>query len=311
MALLGDPVDGERRAEGFFLGTIRASQIEADDVQRRAPVAALRRLSSSRRGVSGPLRGFGSLKIAYSTRIIKGGALLEESRRFVESWDDELTAQTNLEQFLTHNLLGKKSRARAEDTIAILRQRFVDPGPEIMRALRPLTIRADGFRDACYFETARNDELLAYTAQALRRLRDRGGSMIRVGDLERELLERPPVETIRAWGQSTRTRVIHGLLSTLRDFGVLEGRANKRIAPSHITFSGFVYVLGRLRQLTSSSHALVTSNAWGWWLLDDSQVRSQLLEADREGVLRYRDAGSAIRIDWRIDGLEELVRAVA
>ena len=252
------------------------------------------------------------MKVAYSTRIIKGGALLEESRRFVESWDDELTTEINLEQFLTQNLLGKRSRSRAEDTIAILRQRFVEPGPEIIRALRSLTIRADSFRDACYFETARNDELLAYTAaQALRRLRDRGGSMIRVSDLERELLERPPDETIRAWGQSTRTRVIHGLLSALRDFGVLAGRANKRIAPSHITFTGFVYVLGRLRQLTSSSHELVTSDTWGWWLLDDSQVRSQLLEADREGVLRYRDAGSTVRIDWRIDGLEEVVRAVA
>ena len=251
------------------------------------------------------------MKIPYSTRIIKGGALLEESRRFVESWDDQLTTQTNLEQFLTQNLLGKRSRSRAEDTIAILRQRFVDPGPEIIRALRPLTIRPDGFRDACYFETARNDELLAYTAaQVLHRTGDRGGSMIRVGDLERELLERPPDETIRAWGQSTRTRVIHGLLSALRDFGVLEGRTNKRIAPSHITFAGFVYVLGRLRQLTSSSHALVTSETWAWWLLDDSQVRSQLLEADREQILHYREAGSAVRIDWTIDSLEELTRAV-
>ena len=35
LARLGDPVDGERRAEGFFLGVVQASQIESYDVQRR------------------------------------------------------------------------------------------------------------------------------------------------------------------------------------------------------------------------------------------------------------------------------------
>jgi len=87
-----------------------------------------------------------------TTRIIKGGALLEDSRRFVDEWDLHRGPEENLEIFRSSNVLGKRSRSRAEDTLAILRQRFVQPGPEAVRALKVLTVSPDAFRAACYYE---------------------------------------------------------------------------------------------------------------------------------------------------------------
>jgi len=247
-----------------------------------------------------------------SSRIIKGGALLEETRRFVEMWDDRQTSRQNLEEFRRRNLLGKRSRVRAEDVLAILRQRFVEPGPQVIAALRILIVRAEAFRDACYFEAARNDGLLAHVAgKVLYEMGNRGWAKVTVEDVQDALLRDPPARMVVEWGQGTRTRVIHGLLSALRDFGVLEGKATKHIAPPHMTFGGFAYVLGRLRQGTTSSHELVSSSVWRWWLLEDRQIRGYFLEADREGMLRYADAGSSVRIDWRLESLEEMVRAVA
>jgi Putative inner membrane protein (DUF1819) len=49
-----------------------------------------------------------------SSRIIKGGALLEETRRFVEMWDDDQAPQQNLEEFRSRNLLGKRSLSRSQ-----------------------------------------------------------------------------------------------------------------------------------------------------------------------------------------------------
>ena len=247
-----------------------------------------------------------------TSRIIKGGALLDESRRFVETWDDDVSPEANLQAFRSGNLLGKRSRARTEDNLAILRQRFIAPGPYLIRSLRPLTLRADAFRDACYYEAARNDDLLAYLAgSVLADLRGRGWVKVTVDDVERALLVAPPDPIVKEWGERTRTRVVHGLLSALRDFGVLEGRANKHIASASISFTGFVYVLGRLREILPSSHQIISSPAWRWWLLEDRDIRGLLLEADREGLLRFADAGSSVRIDWRVEGLEEMVRAVA
>lgn len=247
-----------------------------------------------------------------TSRIIKGGALLEESRRFVETWDDDIPAGENLEHFRTRNLLGKRSRARAEDTLAILRQRLVADGQATIPPLRTLVVRANAFRDAVYFEAARNDDLLGHVAgTVLYDLRDRGWAKVTVDDVEQALLDDPPASIVTEWSSSTRTRVIHGLLSALRDFGVLEGKAVKHIATPHISFGGFIYVVGRLRHQELSAPEIVTHQAWRWWLLDDRQVRAHFLEADREGILRFSEAGSTVRIDWLVDGLEEMVRAAA
>jgi len=247
-----------------------------------------------------------------TSKIIKAGALLEDSRRFVEMWEPLRSPQENLDAFRTRNLLGKRSRVRAEDVLAILRQRFVEPGPQVIAALKTLMGLPEAFRDACYFEAARNDHLLAHVSgHVLYQMRSKGWAKVAVEDVQKALLDDPPAPVVTRWGSTTLTRVIHGHLSSLRDFGILEGKAAKHIPPAHMTFGGFVYVLGRLRESSASSHETVTSSVWRWWLLDDHQVRSLFLEADREGVIRYSDAGSAVRIDWRAEGLEGLVHAVA
>lgn len=247
-----------------------------------------------------------------TTRIIKGGALLAESRRFVDEWDARRSPEENLAGFYTRNVLGKRSRSRAEDTLAILRQRFVQPGPDVIRALKTLTVRPDGFRDACYYEAARNDDLLGHTAgDVLYRSRNSGWLKITVEDVTQALLDAPPRATVKEWGDGTRRRVVQGLLSALRDFEVLDGAVIKHLAPPHLSFAGFVYVLGRLRARLGSSHEIVMNDAWRWWLLDDRQVRGLFLEGDREGLLRYSEAGTTVRIDWRAGGLEEMVRAIA
>ena len=56
----------------------------------------------------------------FTTRIIKGGALLPESRRLIDVWDESDSAQSNLERIRTHNLLGLPSRKRTADTLEIL-----------------------------------------------------------------------------------------------------------------------------------------------------------------------------------------------
>jgi len=247
-----------------------------------------------------------------TSKIIKGGALLEESRRFVELWDDGRSPTDNLADLRARNLLGKRSRKRTEDALSILRQRFIDPGPDVVRALRPLALHAEPFSDACYFEAARNDALLAHAAGVtLFDLDRRGWTRVAVEDMERALLEDPVTAAIAEWADATRRRVVHGLLSALRDFGVLAGSGNKHLVPGQLSLPGFVYAAGRLREQGSSSQQIVTSSVWRWWLLEERQIRALLLEADREGVLRFSDAGSTVRIDWFVDGLEELVRAVA
>ncbi len=247
----------------------------------------------------------------YTSKIIKGGALLEESRRLLESWDDADTAAANLRRVLVRNVLGKRSQKRAEDALSILRQRWVDPGADVIPAARLLTMSAETFGDVCLFEAARNDDLLAHVAgEVLGQLALRGSVRVSLDDVEAALLVGPPASVVARWSSATRTRVIHGVLSTLRDLGRLQGRAVKHLARPGITPAGFVYVIGRLRYSGLSSHGILNDSSWTWWRLSADDVRAQLLEADRNDVLRYSDAGSTVRLDWRKDGLVEMVHAV-
>jgi hypothetical protein len=145
------------------------------------------------------------MKVA--TRIIKGGALLAEARQFVDGWGGNLTSVGNLVVFRSGNLLGKRSRSRTEDALAVLRQRLVEPGPEVVRTLKI-------FNDAVWYEAAHNDDLLAYTAaEILNGLRGQEWVKVTVEDVEQALLEAPPTPIVKEWADDTRHRVVHGLLS--------------------------------------------------------------------------------------------------
>ena len=55
-------------------------------------------------------------------------------------------------------------------------------------------------------------------------------------------------KTTSEWGEYTTRRVSQGLLATLRDFGVLEGAVNKRIAPAILPITAFAYIMFFLKQ---------------------------------------------------------------
>ena len=149
-----------------------------------------------------------------------------------------------------------------------------------------------------------------------------------VGDvLERVTWSRPDRVAITGWSGAFATpeferltyreadevvnRVAQGLLSTLRDFGVLEGAAKKHIAPPRLSLRGFTYVAVRERGQHPSGRALLQAPVWRRYLLDAEHVRALFLDADRHKVLRFSEAGSAVRIDWLIAGLEEVPRVAA
>lgn len=247
---------------------------------------------------------------ALTSRIIKGGALLEDARRLVEVWNPTQTVEENLASVIGQNLLAKKSRVRLEEVVdLVLRPRLIDPGPDVIASLKLLETSPSAFREACYYEAARADPLIARFAEdALFARHVSGRTLIDVQDVEGWLVEQAGSS---AWGEAVKRRVAHGLLATLRDFSVLEGSVKKRIAPPRLSVGGFAYAAYREHQQGRPARALVASHVWRWWLLEEQQVRELFDAAARHGVLRYAEAGSAIRIDWSVHSLEDVARAAA
>ena len=179
----------------------------------------------------------------YSSKIIKAGALLADTKTLLSHWDATATVQENLDRIRRENVFGKASRSRVEDILAIFRQRYLVE-EEVTEALVVLVkerLPAASLDRILYFHAAR-------VRPAAPRCRDRVAGPLagprasatstwtrsRSSSRSGSTRARPSGE----WSEITTGRVAQGLLSTLRDFGVLQGAVRKRIAPAYLPVDG-------------------------------------------------------------------------
>ena len=248
-----------------------------------------------------------------TSNIQKGGALLDDCRRVVEAWDNDRTPDENLARIADENVLAKTSRARTHDVLVrVIRPRLVAPGRHVIPALKGLLTDPRAFTEACYYEAARDDPLLAAFAEGpLWSWWEAGRIGVRIDDVTSWLAALTQEGRIPAWSDSVRTKVARGLLAALRDFGILRGAARKEIAPPAMSPRGFAYVAWREHEQGASSRALATSPVWSRWLLESDRVTDLFGQVARLGVLRFSSAGSAVRLDWLVGSLAEVTGASA
>lgn len=248
-----------------------------------------------------------------TSNILKGGALIDDARRMVEVWDLNEDATWNLGRVSEANLLAKPSRARAEAVLQrVLRPRLVEPGPQVIAALKELLPSPRAFIDAYYFEATRDDELLAAFAEGpLFGWWEAGRVAVEVNEVAAWVGTLAAKGETPLWAETTRIEVSRHVLAALRDFGVLAGAVHKEFCRASMSIAGFGYVAFRLHESGASSRALLASPVWRRWLLDEDRVTELFHEAARNGLLRYSSAGSSVRVDWLQESLSEVVRAVA
>lgn len=251
----------------------------------------------------------------YSTKIIKAGALLSDTKVLLATWDGEAGVRENLEQARASNVFGKASRSRAEDILAIFRQRYLSE-PDLLHALVTLTrsnLSPDVLDRVLYFQAAASDPLLRdFVSEVVFEWAYLPDPEVRLSEARRWLREQVEAgKTERTWSEGVQTRVVQGLLSTLRDFGVLEGQAKKRVAYPYLPVEAFAFTALQLRLGGASGVQLPGSPAWRVFLVPEPAVERYFLEAHREGLLEYQAAGSVVRADFPAENLEEYVRVLA
>lgn len=248
-----------------------------------------------------------------TSRILKGGALLDDARRLVEVWDMDESAERNLHRIEASNLLAKPSRARAAVVLQrSLRPRLVDPGPHVIGTMKQLLPSPRAFTEAYYFEATRDDALLAACAEDLLYGWFEAGRVgVDVNEVAAWLERLADASLTPSWASNTRLEVARHLLAALRDFGVLTGAVRKEFSRAPLSIAGFAYVAFRLHESGASSRSLLASPVWRRWMLDEARVVELFHEAARNGLLRYSSAGSSVRVDWLHHSLCEVVRAVA
>jgi len=245
----------------------------------------------------------------YSSKIIKAGALLPDTKALLSAWNPGLSVSENLQRVRRQNLLGKTSRSRAEDILAIFRQRYLVEETVALALASIVKHQSNGntLDRILYFHSVRADSLLRdVVIELLVPHWSRGVMEIDVREIESAL--RKWVEegkTSGPWGDSTVRRVTQGVLSTLRDFGVLQGAVNKRIAPAYLSLQAFAYIAFYLKQHQPSGTKLLDLVDWKLFFLPREGVERFFLEAHQHGLLEYHVAGSVTRLSFPVETLEE------
>ena len=251
----------------------------------------------------------------YSSRIIKAGALIGDAKTLLSHWDRFSTVAENLNRAQRENVFGKASRSRVEDILAIFRQRYLGEA-SVTNAL--VTLVRGKFPTAAldrllYFHSARADHLLHdAVTEILVPMQSRGLLDVGVQDIQRPLTKWVEEgRTTGHWSEPTIVRISQGLLSTLRDFGVLQGASHKKIAPAYLPLESFAYVVYYLKQRQPSGVKLIESPDWKLFFLSRDEVERLLFEAHQRRLLEYHVAGSVTRLTFPAETLEEYAHVLA
>jgi Putative inner membrane protein (DUF1819) len=251
----------------------------------------------------------------YSSRIIKAGALIGDTKTLLSHWDVDASVNENIRRVQRENVFGKASRSRIEDILPIFRKRYLID-ESVTKAL--VTLVRKKFPSAAlnrllYFHAARADQLLHDAAtKILLPLHARGLVDISVQDFERSLAKWVDEgKTTGHWSEPTITRIAQGLLSALRDFGVLQGAVNKKIAPAYIPIESFAYIVFYLKRHQPSGAKLIELPDWKLFFLSREGVERFLFEAHQRHLLEYHVAGSVTRLTFPTEALEEYANVLA
>ena len=250
----------------------------------------------------------------YASKIIKAGALLADTRLLLEHWDGAASSQANTERLRRENVFGKASRGRVEDILIIFKQRYVTD-PAVLAALLTLVrggLPTDALNRILYFLALQADTLLHdVVTDMLAPRAAQGRQDVRVQEVQTWIREQVEAgQTERPWGGETIERVAQGVMATLRDFGILQGAVNKRLASVYLPLPAFAFIAFWLYRRQPSGDRVLHSPEWQAFFLPPGAVERLFLEAHQERLLAYYAAGRVVRLEFPVPTIQEYARVL-
>jgi len=250
----------------------------------------------------------------YSTKIIKAGALLVDTRTMLSNWDFSVSQEDNLLRFQEENIFGKTSRSRVEDILRIFKQRYLRDKQVITSLVHFSSDNASGqiLDPILYFLSAQSDDLLHdIVTEILFTFQAEGKMDVSVNELSTILSKWQVEGKMKAdWSDATTKRVSEGLMATLRDFGILKGVQNKKIAPILLPTSSFAFIAYYLLKDKKVASDAIQDPEWRLFFLSSLAVERFFMEAHQLELLQYHAAGNIIRIEFPVESIEEYAQYV-
>ncbi len=215
---------------------------------------------------------------SYLPTLASKTSLIEETRLFLLTYarlrDIEATRQA-----LVNGGLPQRSRATRATIVKIEQIRLTRWHPPIWVLEDLVTFAQDGhqaeLQAALLLHTARQDNLLYDFIQQVVVLHWFAGEreLIRA-DVQRFLDEVPSMHPeVTGWSHSTREKLSRNVLTTLRDFGLLQGTATKQIVEPIVPPVVVQHLIRLLQEEGVPPEHLAQHPDWQLWLWDAERAQ--------------------------------------
>lgn len=232
-----------------------------------------------------------------TNRLIRTGALVEETRVVMRNWDPELGVRENLHGARRKNLIGLRSEALAKVIFATLHRRLSLLPPEELSALARLANRSvepGVWQAVLHWHGARVDRLYyEFVTDWLYNQYRQDVAAVATQDII------PHVEDVyvRETGEVRlsdygRVRAARDLLRMATDFGILTKTNPRRFVSYFLPPTALLYILHNMAERGWASTQIVESRDWRIFLMDESDVERELFQLHQLRKLRYHVAGT-------------------
>jgi hypothetical protein len=248
-----------------------------------------------------------------STRLLRKGALIEETYRVFAHWDASRSLSQNLDRIRETNPLGARNQSWLREITTTLSGRFghgdsIDPLVVLAKAQYPLErwryclLWHFGSTDGLYRRFA--EEILFPHLQESIVAFDTEAVLPFIKRIERE----KQIEPLSDYG---RRRAARDLLRMAAAFGLVAGRPVRRFTNVAIPEDALLYALYDLMGRFSSASRAVHSRRWRMFLMKPEEVEHELFNLHQFRRLRYDLAGTVRELALPHENLLEFTKSLA
>ena len=242
--------------------------------------------------------------------VTKGGKVAETYACFRE-WDLSASLDENLDRFRRDNPILAPTDAWLREMRRIFHVRFGDI--DLHRSLIRLAQRGmaeDTWASILLWHLCLRELLLSdFLENWLFPHKQEGLLRVRAQDVRHYLAELKPRGLLdQDWTVNTLSRMASGLPSYAADFGLLQGRAVKELAPFHLQDEALLYVLYSIRDETPSTELLLNDSRWRWFLASRSELEQELLRLHQHRRVHFDVAGSLVSLELPHSSRDEYVK---
>lgn len=256
--------------------------------------------------------------LPYSSKNSSKGALLTESE-IVFSYlaKNNCNLDSARHAVIHDNILAKRTYQTRKRCWAVLHSRyfptkFADGHLNPIIAIYKTNASKTMKRGVLYYHFVTSD-LFAYqaTTMLIYNLAHRGLTNISPRTVDEFLDSRAESHPeINVWSHNTRNGLVSHYLSSLRDFGILEGKTRKRIHRPMVEEALLLYIATVLKDCGKSSRDILASEDFKLFLLTPADVTNRFIEASQNNKIKFRKSGKIVSLEFPWETIHDYIKTL-